>query len=106
MYQLIGVLNTRPVDSPHGIQHRCQAPGCHRKTATWVCLEEVAVDPTVPCLRFTGKTMVVGTCCCSKLLGTGFFPIFHEPTVAAALESAPTGISSRKGQKLFEACRG
>ena len=109
-YRLIGILDTRSSGSKHGIKHKCEVHGCHKSSQIWVCLRGMEVvdhGPDRPLsITLTEDRLVVGTCCCKKLVKTGMFPIFVEQQVMAALEKSPISITSRKGQKLFEEFRG
>ena len=106
-YQLAGILDTRPAGSKHGIKHKCGL--CPKSSQIWVCLEEINFVPEMKdrfrSVKAVGK-LVVGTCCCKKLVKTGMFPIFTEQQVMAALEHSPISITSRKGRKLFEEFKG
>ena len=105
-YQLAGVLDTRNAGSKKGIPHKCEAPGCTKTTRIWVCLDEIDYKPAGPTSfrtrRITGRHLIVGTCCCKKLVEEGKFPIYEESKVLTALEEPPIGITSREGMKLFK----
>ena len=109
-YRLMGILDTRPAGSKRGIKHKCEVSGCHKSSQIWVCLQGTEVVDNGPdrplTITLTEDRLVVGTCCCKKLVKTGMFPIFVEQQVMAALEEVPINITSRKGKKLFEEFKG
>ena len=109
-YRLVGILDTRTPGSKHGIKHKCEVSGCHKSSQIWVCLQGQEVVDNGPdrplAITLTEDRLVVGTCCCKKLIKNAKFPIWAEHKALAALEESPINITSRKGQKLFEEFKG
>lgn len=86
MHSFVGVIDTRPRGSRHGIKRTC--PHCHRKHVRWalfreVRLEDVPGEPGMVRYTPTGKTVTTGTECAKKVT----VPIWNDYQREAVLQA-------------------
>lgn len=86
MHHFVGILDTRPRGSRHGVKRTCSV--CQRKHTIWVCFQEVELKPVegkddmVSYNNPTGKVTVTGTECAKKIT----VPVWETFRVMAALD--------------------